>query len=347
MTAIEPTFEHGALRVATGPTYAIHLEFFSGPLDLLLHLVHQDEVPIDRVDMAKIADQYLKIISHFTSFGYAALDIEKAAEYLVIAATLVAIKSKSLLGAREKVTEVPSPQDNQDALFLEELRKRLQTYELIKLQAHALRELPQLGIDVFTRMDRAPLDTLEQEVFISDSSFRLGQVFAKLLKRIGESSRRLRIHLEPVSVVKFMMDMVDSLKSSLHFSRPRTFLDLARNFLGNDRVSLGNDLWGSEHGSFRCRSVLVGSFIALLELMRRGFVEAAQESEKCDITVKLRFNNDELFIESSLLDSRYESNLLSQEVPEASKVVSIADFRTEKQSLNLSLESNFREVRRG
>lgn len=290
------------------PTYAVHLDFFSGPLDLLLHLVHQDEVSIDKVDMAKIANQYLEIISQFTALGYGALDIEKAAEYLVIAATLVAIKSKSLLGERDIGADGQSIEDLHDALFYEELRRRLQAYELIKLQAHALRQMPQLGIDTFNRNCRIPFESLDEEILVEDTALRLGQVFARLLKRVGEGSERMRVRLEPVSVVKFMMNIVDSLKASLSSSATKTYFDLARSFLGAD-------VNHSEQSPYHARSVIIGSFLALLELMRRGFVVASQENEINDISLKLCMSDDRPGTDSVLYQSEFDLEERQQEIP--------------------------------
>ena len=85
--------------------FLVNLEFFSGPMDLLLHLVEQQEVEIENVDLSEVCDQYLKIVERS-----AELDLERAGEYLVVAATLVARKSEAIL-----------PRGNPEDFVLEEV----------------------------------------------------------------------------------------------------------------------------------------------------------------------------------------------------------------------------------
>nr|MBP9838161.1 segregation/condensation protein A [Pseudomonadota bacterium] len=120
--------------------FNIDLEFFSGPMDLLLHLVQQQEVSIEQVSMSVITRQYLEIV-HRAQF----LDIEKASEYLVIAATLLSIKSQSLLPSSD-LDSSDLVEEERNEKFYEELREQLKAYQLAKARAQALINTPQLGV---------------------------------------------------------------------------------------------------------------------------------------------------------------------------------------------------------
>jgi len=258
--------------------FAIALDFFSGPMDLLLHLVHQQEVDIEKVSMKLIAEQYLAVIARAQI-----IDLEKASEYLVIAATLLSLKSASMLP--QAIIENDLEQENSEQ-FYEELRARLRAYEVTKRRARALVDLPQLGVDVFSRNDRRALQPTPEMLAEPEEVTSMGLLFARLLKRIGGAVSSYRVRLESISVVSYMMKIVDSLgESSAVAAAPgqrRTFSSLLRTFFasGNqDRVTAGK----VDHG----RSVLIGSFIAVLELVKRGFIHVAQPSDHEDITLEL------------------------------------------------------------
>lgn len=278
--------------------FAISLDFFAGPMDLLLHLVHQQEVKIEEVSMKLIAEQYLQIIS-----GARILDLDKASEYLVIAATLMSIKSASLLPA-ESVTEGESSPEEMGENFYEELRARLKAYELTKARARALSAMPQLGVDVFVRSDRkALLPTAEMLAEPEDVS-SLGVLFGRLMKRIGSAASSYRIRLESISVVSYMMKVVDTLGglkeagSTLQFrSLLRGFADVKRRSLTEQQakqsslegsLSSGRGSVSSGRGSMDgSRGLVIGSFIAVLELVKRGLVQVSQTEEEGDIRLQL------------------------------------------------------------
>ncbi|RIL11386.1 MAG: segregation/condensation protein A, partial [Proteobacteria bacterium] len=80
--------------------FEVKLDVFDGPIDLLLHLVKQNELPIEKVSLAKVASQYLECLEKMRYF-----DLDVAGEYLVIAATLVSIKSSILLNQPVELVE--------------------------------------------------------------------------------------------------------------------------------------------------------------------------------------------------------------------------------------------------
>lgn len=252
--------------------YSIHIDLFEGPLDLLLHLIKQKEVSIQEVEMTEIAEQYLQIIAQ-TRF----LDLEVAAEYLVVAATLMAIKSRLLLPSGEGLAE-DELQVEPDEGFYEELRRRLRDYETAKTRAHAFLQLPQMGIDVHARGRNEELRMLPREMEDGQDVVNLGQMFLKLLKRVGELGKQMRIQLESVSIVSFMMGIVDGLKQFT----PSLAVALPGNSSGQPAIGL----WeltsylyrdklqkdASPESPVSRRGVVIGSFIAVLELAKRGMV---------------------------------------------------------------------------
>ena len=264
-------------------SFSVRLDFFSGPMDLLLHLVEQQEVSVAEVDMSAIAQQYLNVVA---SAEY--IDLEQAAEYLVIAATLTAIKSHRLLPAEQGLEPGLDGFDGSNSEeFYEELRRRLREYELTKRRAVALANTPQHGIDSFSRtgMSLSDRETLIDPVDFQISKgdhLSLGKLFYKVLNRIGALSSSFRIKIDPVSIVSFMMKTIDSLSESVN--RQTRFSTLIRRFsLKTSGPAAGAS---GEIGSID-KNTVIGSFIAILELMKRGVIGAYQPSPSSDIEIDL------------------------------------------------------------
>ncbi len=114
---------------------AVYLEAFEGPLDLLLYLIRKHNLDILDIPMAELTRQYMQYVEKMR-----AIKLELAGDYLLMSAVLIEIKSRMLL---PKPTEVESEEDPRA-----ELVRRLMEYEAIKLAAHTLDELPQVGRDI-------------------------------------------------------------------------------------------------------------------------------------------------------------------------------------------------------
>lgn len=258
-------------------SFAVKLDFFSGPMDLLLHLVRQQDISIEQVDMAEVCEQYLQVVMQT-----AELDLDRASEYLVVAATLLSIKSQALLPFVETEEDSESFDNPEDALrFYEELRRRLLAYEETKRLALNLVETPQLGVDVFRRRDKKALLPEPEELGEGETPFSLGLAFARLLKRIGESVNSMRIRLEPVSVVSFMVKIIDGLgvvgSKTIGGEAKKTFRALLKSF-ANPAEIRRQHVADEKQVESHARSVIIGSFVAVLELMKRGVIVANQDS---------------------------------------------------------------------
>jgi len=119
----------------------LRLDVFEGPLDILLHLVREQKLDINDIPIAKITEQYLAYLDVMQ-----ALNLEVAGEFLVMASTLVHIKSKSLLPRHGDEEEEEDPE-----AMRRELSRRLIEYERFKEAAARLGDRPVLGRDVFVR----------------------------------------------------------------------------------------------------------------------------------------------------------------------------------------------------
>lgn len=171
--------------------YNIKLDIFEGPLDLLLHLIKKNEVDIYDIPVAVITEQYLEYIDMMKE-----MNLDFAGEFLVMAATLVHIKSKMLLPVDEEA--VPEEEDGQDPR--EELVRRLLEYQRYREAARELSEKTLLGRDVFARGGDIPLEELEEGVgFVNVSVFDLMEALKSVLARapkertIELTSERFRI----------------------------------------------------------------------------------------------------------------------------------------------------------
>ena len=224
------------------------LEAFEGPLDLLLYLIRKQNLDILDIPMAPLTRQYLEYVEIMRS-----KNLELAAEYLVMAAMLMEIKSRLLLPrppAAEAAEEDPRA----------ELVRRLLEYERIKKAAQALDELPQLGRDVVpiavwiekTVTERLP-DVNAQD---------LADAWRTLLHR-ARMSKHHRISREELSVREHMSEVLRALQAS--------------------RVLEFSELFEPQRGV----PVLVVTFLALLELARELLIEITQSECFAPIYVKL------------------------------------------------------------
>ncbi len=125
--------------------HSFRLPDFEGPLDLLLHLIEHRELDITRVSLAAVADQYLEWISQ-----PGAVELSQLADYLIIAAKLILIKSRLLLPQ----PETPSPDGEEDVG--EALARQLREYKLFKQAAGGLREREQKGLRAYPRFAPPP-----------------------------------------------------------------------------------------------------------------------------------------------------------------------------------------------
>jgi segregation and condensation protein A len=233
--------------------YKVQLEFFEGPLDLLLHLIKKEEVDIYDIPVAKITEQYLEYIHSIQK-----LDLEVTSEFLVMAATLISIKSNMLLPQTKKEEE----EDGLDPR--EELVRHLIEYQKYKEAAQELKRRANIQENYLTR----PVDTEAWKNFFTPEDPPLGveldnlvAAFRKVLKRNPEAVTRT-VKIRKVTIAGRMELIKNKLKenpSGIIFS------------------NLFEDV-------FSIQSIVV-TFIALLELARLQHVILLQHKTFGEITI--------------------------------------------------------------
>ena len=229
----------------------VFLEAFEGPLDLLLYLIRKQNFNILDIPMAALTRQYLSYVDEIRS-----RNLELAAEYLLMAAMLIEIKSRMLLPPK-KVDEGQEPEDPRA-----ELVRRLLEYEQMKLAAARLSEVPQFGRD-FLRAQVYIEQSLQPrfpEVQVPD----LQQAWADILKR-AKLVQHHKISREELSVREHMSLVLKRLQN-------RQFVEF-------------ENLFQPEQGL----PVLVVTFIALLELAKETLVEITQAEAFAPIYVRLAY----------------------------------------------------------
>ncbi len=229
----------------------VFLEAFEGPLDLLLYLIRRQNFNILDIPMAAVTRQYLTYVDEIR-----ATNLELAAEYLLMAAMLIEIKSRMLLPPR-KTAEGQEPEDPRA-----ELVRRLLEYEQIKLAAHQLNEMPQLGRD-FLRA-QVYVEQSPQPRFPDVNVVDLQEAWRDIVKRARLVQHHV-INREELSVREHMSLVLRKLQG-------RKFLEF-------------EDLFDAARGM----AVLVVTFIALLELSKEGLLEVTQAEAYAPIYVRLAY----------------------------------------------------------
>ncbi len=224
--------------------YKVKIDSFEGPLDLLLHLINQLEIDIYDIPAAEITNQYLSYVNTMQQ-----LELDVASEYLVMAATLIAMKSRSLL---------PDHTEEDDEFYeedpREELTRRLVEYKKYKEAAEKLHVLEEERTMFFSR---PPSDHL----FASNVEGPLHVSIYDMLGAFQKMMRRKKLAIPPKATVRREEVSVETrmkaLREKLRFSKePMLFEEL---FDSNER------------------NELVVSFLAILELMKQNEIKILQK----------------------------------------------------------------------
>lgn len=185
--------------------YKVKLDIFEGPLDLLLYLIRKNEVDIYDIPIAIITDQYLEYLDLMK-----VLSLDVAGEFLVIASTLTAIKSKMLLPPSEDAEE----EEGEDPRA--ELIEHLLEYQKYKEAAHQLKCRELLEKDIFIRVQQEEqlAEIGKDSVVIEVSLFDLVDALKKVMERKDLSGHFMEVTVEKISVKDKMVEILQSLKES-------------------------------------------------------------------------------------------------------------------------------------
>lgn len=227
-------------------TYQVTLDVFEGPLDLLLHLINQLEIDIYDIPVAEITEQYMEYIRTMRH-----LELNVASEYLVMAATLLEIKSKMLLPTQQIDDEFEEYEEDPR----EELMERLIEYRKYKEAAEELKEKEESDHQVFTRppvkfagfFTQPPV--VKGDVSVYDMLGALGKMFKRKQWNEPQDTRITRTEIPIEQRMEELLSIVKKAHKGIAF----------------DQLF-----------SYQSRSHIVITFIALLELMKNNEIYCNQ-----------------------------------------------------------------------
>jgi segregation and condensation protein A len=220
-----------------GAACSIRLPLFDGPLDLLLHLIREEELEITDLPIAQVARQYLEYLEVMRE-----LHLDVAAEYLVMAATLAWIKSRMLL---------PPTGEEADDEGLDpraELVARLLEYQRFQEAAAELGERPLLGREIWAPPGETPPPLPEAERELEVGLLPLLEAFRRAMREAKSEAHVHEVVTEAVTVRERMVAVIDALEAA-------------------EVVEFEALLRGPD-GRWASRPVLVATFLAILELAR-------------------------------------------------------------------------------
>lgn len=253
--------------------YTVRLDSFEGPLDLLLHLIRKNEMDILHLEISKITDQYLEFLNSMR-----VLDVDLASEFIVMAATLIYIKSKVLLPS-------PLPETEEEGIDPRQaLIERLMEYQKFKWGGESLAARPHLGDDLFkvNVVDDTPRETIDpKEGWVRVGIYELAAAFHDLLLRMTPKAH----HIESgeMSLEDKILDIVNQLNQDL-----KKAIEF-RSLLSRDSS----------------KAEIIVTFLALLELTRLRCITLFQAVHGSDIHLKVtdqisHFNIRNLRLENAI-----------------------------------------------
>lgn len=227
-------------------SYRVELPVFSGPMDLLLHLVRQQEVDIHEIRIARILDDFLKHLAVLQQ-----LDLSDIGDFVVMASSLMEIKSRELLpNETVELEQELDPRDDLIRRLLEYKRYRDLARELDSRADHRSRQSPLVLTQPPHLAEQGDEDLLDLgEVGIWD----LTSAFAKLLEEIG-SQGTMQIEREKRDVGFYTRRLLTTFKER--------------------REVRFSEIFDKTEGRYS----LIGTLIALLEMMKQGYLRASQEN---------------------------------------------------------------------
>lgn len=239
--------------------YELRLENFEGPLDLLCYLIDKNKMDIYKIEISKIADQYIEYLREQEK-----LNLEVASEFLVMASTLILLKSKGLL-----------PKENEDEAELteEELLNRIIEYKKFKEISKLFKERIEIysnRIHKFPEQIELPKQTIEKEYTLDN----IVSAYSKLIEREENKKNENAQNIEKIAVhdVYSVSDKVKDIFREL-IRKPK--------FVFNKLFSL----------SEKPKAEVVTAFSGVLELSRRNKIDTTQDELFGDIIVSKRKNN--------------------------------------------------------
>lgn len=250
----------------------VQLEIFEGPLDLLLHLIKKNEVSVTDIPIATITEQYLATLELMQT-----LNLDVAGEFLVMAATLIHIKSRELLPVGD---EEPDEDDGVDPRA--ELVRRLLEYQRYKEAAAELDQREVLTRDVFTRAT-PPVEEAGPREFREISVFELLGALKRVIDRLPKDTVH-EVTLEKITVREKMTLLLERLRGEVRITFESLFT------------------------AVRSRMEIIVTFLAMLELVKVRAIRICQDHPGGEIVLEAAADMDQAVEEIVLEEAEEEQN---------------------------------------
>lgn len=234
-------------------SYNVKIEKFEGPLDLLLHLIKESKLDIQEIKLSEITGQYLDYLNSIDL-----INLENAADFLEVAATLIEIKSKKLLPRQEEIVE-----EEEDPETL--LKRRLEEYKLFKDASERLKEIEDVN-----KFYKAPnKEAGDYRIVLKQMNIEnLIKAFSTLLVKTQENSV---VHNEKTI-------------ERDRFTVEEKIFEIKTLLLSQEKINF-NALVSEDFS----RSEIINLFLALLELLKRQYITVMQEKNYSEIEI---YRND-------------------------------------------------------
>ena len=237
--------------------YLIDINNFHGPLDLLLHLVRSTQMDIYEINTSVIIEEYLDYIKKMQD-----LNIDIASEFLVMAATLVHLKSKMLIGSTDENTEEEEYEINSE----DELKKRILEYEKYKNITDVFKELEEKRNDFFTK-EPVSLKAYTDKKITNDGSITMEDLINALLASQERLNDKKPIETKITRKELSIEDRMVSIKKRLKKGVKINFVDLFDEFT---------------------KEYLIVTFLAILQMNKNSEINIYQEKNFGNIMVESR-----------------------------------------------------------
>ena len=238
--------------------YSTKLDNFEGPLDLLLHLIKEAKIEIKDVFVSQVTEQFLQYMNSVNE-----LDVDKASEYLNMAATLLEIKSKSILPRMEDFAD---DLDDPETVLI----RQLEEYKLFKEASGKLKEQENV-----LRFYKEP-DKSVGDVKIVYNDFNLDGLiaaFSKLLMRVDDKKRQENVLKEIPKEVFTVRDKINHIRNILLDKKEASFFEM--------------------FSSYYTKNELITTFQAMLELLKHQYITVEQNGIFDYITITLSDDRNE------------------------------------------------------
>ncbi|HEY9480793.1 MAG TPA: ScpA family protein [Candidatus Paceibacterota bacterium] len=229
-------------------SFTVKQEHFEGPLELLLDLIEKRKLFVNDVSLAKVADDYIEYVKTLGEFPVA-----DSAQFVLVASTLLLIKSKSLLPTLNLTTE--------EQASIEDLERRLKVYERMRTLSQKIK--PLFGAQVLFSRGERRLDP----VFAPDADMTLANLLDAAKRVLQNLPKREFLPKVVVDKVISLEQMIESLTKRVSESLKMSFREFSGGQKGNPTEKVN----------------VIVSFLAMLELVKQGIINVSQERHFDDI----------------------------------------------------------------